>query len=246
MTVTDSMDQIPMESGPAIVIPDQDVKAKGAKGAKKGKGSMLQDIEKAHHKVSRAHLHLFDDRVFLAEDKEEAQKLLSLNKSKNPIRRKMNPLLGGVMKIFEIQLSLVRAVFNVCMWKDSMLSFWFTVLVFCLMVVLFIFPWRLFFFIVGLVGLGPQNYFLINKYHARRTSRPKATPVVVDPERERRTSVAAEDSTDSPLLLRDNIRMKADGKRREVIVPGEDCVFRFNRFYDWPADPTTTTIEKEL
>jgi len=228
-----------------LIIPEQDVKAKSAKK----KGNMQQDIEKVHLKVSRASLHLFEDRVFQAEDMEEAKKMLSMNNSKNPIRRKFNPVLGGVMKMFEIQLSFVRAVFNVCMWNDPMLSFWISMVIFGLAVVLFIFPWRLFFFVIGFLGLGPQNYFLYDLYLLKRASKSKKTPTKEDPVQERRKSMNTGDSEDvsrSPLLFRENVWMKPDGKRREVIIPGGDCVFRFNRFYDWPPEPATTKIGKEM
>lgn len=241
-TLTGSTQQMPMEFGTTLVIPDQNVRAKVAK--KKKETSMLQDIEKIHRKVSRANLHLFDDRVFLAEDREGAQKLLALNKTKNPIKRMMNPVAGGVMKIFDIQISFFRAMFNICMWKDPMLSFWFSLLIFCLMIVLFIFPWRLFFCVAGLLGLGPQNYFLVPLYHAKRASRSKAKPVAGDCGQTSRINTAA--VSNSPLLFRDNMQMKPDGKQRGVIVPGGDCVFRFNRFYDWPPDPATTTIKEEM
>merc|ERR1711865_864894 len=155
---------------------------------------------------SQANLHLFDDRVFLAEDQEDARKLLSMNKSKNPIRRMMNPMLGGVMKILDIQVSFFRAAFNLCMWKDPMLSFWFLLCALCLMLVLFVFPWRLFFFVAGLLGLGPQNYFVVNSYYAKRATQPrkKTTPSEGEPDPARRLSVAIGDMSDSPLLLRDN------------------------------------------
>merc|ERR1711966_594705 len=132
-----------------------------------------------------------------------------------------NPVLGGVMKMFEIQLSFVRAVFNVCMWNDPMLSFWISMVIFGLAVVLFIFPWRLFFFVIGFLGLGPQNYFLYDLYLLKRASKSKKTPTKEDPVQERRKSMNTGDSEDvsrSPLLFRENVWMKPDGKRREEIV----------------------------
>lgn len=233
---------MPTDSGTTIVIPDQNVNTKSAKKDK----SMLDDVEKLHAKVSRANLHLFDNRVFLAEDQEEAQKSLSINESINPIKRMMNPVLGGGMKILDIQVSFFRAAFNLCMWKDPMLSFWFLLCASCLMIILFVFPWRLFFFVTGLLGLGPQNYFVANLYYAKRAvqSRKKTTPSEEEPDPARQPSMAIGDLSDSPLLLRDNVRVKPDGKRRAIIVPGGDCVFRYNRFYDWLPDPASATIEQ--
>jgi len=149
------------------------------------------------------------------------------------------------MKIFEIQLFAVRATFNVFTWKDPMLSFWFSVLVLCLVISLILFPWRLFFFVVGLLGLGPQNYIFVHLKGVKCLSLFKPTPVKRNSDRDSWMSVAADHVSKSPLLFRNNTHMKSDGKRREVIVPGGDCVFRGNRFYDWPPDPATTSIQKE-
>ena len=233
--------QMPKGSGRIIVIPDQNVKAKSGT---KGSTTLLEDIGKLNEKASRVGLHLFEDRVFIAEDKAEAQKLLHFNTSKNPIKSRMFPLVGGVVKIVDNALSMFRAAFNLCMWKDPMLSFWFSLFLFCLMIVLCLFPWRLFFFVGGLFGLGPQNYFLAVSYDKKLASRPKANPAKGNSGLAHQVSMSNEDVSKSPLLFRDNVQMKPDGKHREVIVPGEDCVFRFNRFYDWPTDPATTVIKK--
>lgn len=233
---------MPTKSGTTLLVPDQNVNTKVSK-----KGTLLQDVEGVHEKVSRANFHLFDDRVFVAEDRGEAQRLLALNNSNNPIRRAMNPIMSGVMKILDLQISSFRAVFNLWMWKDPMLSFWFTALVFGLMLVLSVFPWRLFFFVVGLLGLGPQNHFVVPAYFAKKAARiQKKKEAGGFSQAHRLTFDTVEDVANSPLLFRDNVQMKADGKRREVIVPGGDCVFRSNRFYDWPPDPATTTIKEGM
>ena len=216
------------------VIPEQDMGVKT-----KSSSTFIGQIQKMHTKASKATLHLFDDRVFVVDDKAEAEKLLHINTTKNPIAKKMFPIMGEFIKLTNIGLSAFRAVFNVLMWKDPFLSFWVTLFVFCLMVLLLVFPWRYFFFVVGLVGLGPQNYFLVDWFEAKCIAKQK---------RKAKTKLSLEsqdsqhDLAGSPLLHRNNIQVKPDGRHREIIVPS--VPFRYNRFYDWPPDPASTSIKE--
>lgn len=217
---------------PVIPVQDMGVKTKSS-------STIISQIEKMHAKASKASLHLFDDRVFLVDDRVEAEKLLGINTTNNPIAKKVNPIFGAFLKLIDIELSSFRAVFNIIMWKDPFLSFWVTLFVFCLMVFLLVFPWRYLFFVVGLVGLGPQNYFLAIWFEARRIARQqqkKAKTKSLESEGSYR------DLAESPLLFRNNVQMKPDGRHREIIVPS--VPFRYNRFYDWPPDPASTSIKE--
>lgn len=215
------------------VIPEQNMGVKT-----KFSSTIIGSIEKMHAKASKASLHLFDDRVFVVDDKAEAEKLLHINTTNNPIAKKMNPIMGAFLKLIDIELCAFRALFNVIMWKDPLLSFWVTLFVFILMVVLLVFPWRLFFFAVGLVGVGPQNYFLADWFETKLATKQQK-------KKKRSNSYAmgsCRDLAESPLLFRNNAHVKPDGRHREIIVPS--VAFRYNRFYDWPPDPATTTIRE--
>ena len=118
-----------------ISLPDQnvDVLSSGT--------PIMHQINKMHSKAQKATLHLFDDRVFIAEDREEAKKVLRINATKNPILRTINPMMVSIniafflhscpfttnvfdydanctqaktLKIFEVGISLFRATFNIC------------------------------------------------------------------------------------------------------------------------------------
>lgn len=219
------------------VLPEQDMQVK-----KKSSSTIISQIEKMHAKASRASLHLFDDRVFVVDDKAEAEKLLHINTTNNPIGKKMFPILAAFLKVIDIEISAFRAVFNVVMWKDPFLSFWTTLVVFCLMVVLLVFPWRYLFGIVGLVGLGPQNYFLLDWFEAKRSARQQKKRLTKKSTVEVESLDSYRDLAESPLLFRNNVQMKPDGRHREVIVPS--VPFRYNRFYDWPPDPSSTSIKE--
>ena len=232
---------------PEVMIPEQNISI-----TVKSTKTIKDQIDNMHGKLQKANLHLFDDRVYIADENDEAEKLLKLNTGNNPIVRKIAPIMAGVMKLFDIELSAFRAIFNVFMWKDPMLSFWFTFAVFCLMVIFLFIPWRKLFFLIGLVGFGPQNWFL-----ERRRASMKAMHWLEEDDKQGRrssekstTSFEGEDAmnnrqvknlSQSPLLLRNNTIIKPDGKNRAIIVPS--VPFRHNRFYDWPPDPALTTIK---
>lgn len=235
-----------------LCLPDQNVRNKS-----QGGGSTIQhQINKLHSKVQKANLHLFDDRVFVANDKADAEKILKMNTAKNPIARKINPMLADMIKIFEVEVSAFRAAFNILFWKDPFLSFAVLVMVLCLMVVLLIFPWQKFFFVVGILGLGPQNYFFLDWCISKRAAQKHGHQLLSKSAQSPNDQNEKEDANgkggrgDQPFLrpgispqlsLRNNIQMKPDGKLREIIVPS--APFRYNRFYDWPPDPASTTIK---
>jgi hypothetical protein len=74
----------------------------------------------------------------------------------NPVTEITSSFLGPLMRIFRILCVVVRVVFNVGVWSDPYLSFWVLCFLVLLMLVLIVFPWRLFLFLVGAVGFGPQ------------------------------------------------------------------------------------------
>jgi len=228
--------------------------------------TMKQQLKKWHRKAQKSSLHLFDDRVFIADDRIEAKKLLRMNNTKNPVSKKINPLLAIIIKIFECEVNTFRAFYNIAMWNDPMLSFWALLIIFCLMIILFFFPWRVFFFLVGILGLGPQNYFpqtrIMDWFGRKSMTANRRLTFFANPRphTKRRTlhsllrkGTNESDALDSiegygtllnsPLLMRNNTLYKPDDERREVIVPS--VPFRYNRFYDWPPDPNTVKVRRQ-
>ncbi len=77
-------------------------------------------------------------------------------KNPNPILRITSSFLGPLMRIIRIVVYAIRIVFNVTAWTDPYLTFWVFAFLCTLAFVLFIFPWRTFFFLSTVLLLGPQ------------------------------------------------------------------------------------------
>ena len=230
-----------------VILIEQDIDKKN-----QGSSETIADsANRIHRRVQKSKLHLFDDRIFIADDKADAEKVLRMNQSMNPVVKRINPIISIGNMILSQEVYACRAIFNILMWKDPMLSYIAMGLLLCSIIFVLIFPWRQFFLLVGLVGLGPQNYFLnvrdrCERYHTLFTTLlPRSLP--------NSHAKAVQDSgtgqvldqggaiQNSPLLFRNNVQMKPGGKRREVIVPSAPC--RYNRFYDWPPHPESTIIK---
>ena len=215
-------------------IPHQDV----THSSKKGK-SIKAEIEEFHSKAHKANLHLYDDRVFIAQDRRDGERILRFNPGGNPISKALNPILASALKLFDVELSAFRALFNILFWKDAMLSYWAFLLVIFLMIVSFIFPWQKFFFVLGLGLLGPQNYFLVDWYYLKYLRRKGLTDIASLNDKTKKQMDAGNGSlrgtksygalSQSPLLLRNNTQFKPSPVVREVIVPS--IPFHYNRFY---------------
>lgn len=78
------------------------------------------------------------------------------NRHSNPVTEIKSSFLGPLMRIFRILCCMVRVVFNVGVWNDPYMSFWVLCFLILTVVVLIMFPWRLFFLAVGIACFGPQ------------------------------------------------------------------------------------------
>ena len=64
--------------------------------------------------------------------------------------------IAPALEMVKVGLSVFRAGFNLFTWRDPYLTFLFQLVCIMLMCILIVFPWRLFFFGVGFVLVGPQ------------------------------------------------------------------------------------------
>jgi hypothetical protein len=126
-----------------------------------------------------------------------------------------------------------------------MLTFWVSVICGVLSLVLFVFPWRIFLFVLGVFLVGPQNY-------AIRILRERGHLPPLPPRRmfTQKKNELMEDSSalpaDQPVFtaawrepgsdLRDVADSSMDPREiHRVVVPYTPLMYQ--RFYDWPPEP---------
>lgn len=182
------------------------------------------------HKVTGNAFHKYIAREFNVENAKPLKNMPEApSKFSNPLAALTQTFLEPVMKAIEVYLFTVRAGFNTFTWKDPILSFWVLVFLILTCFVLIVFPWRLFFFMIGSIGFGPQN--LLVGYLSRKRAKkiPSAKTIELDEANEskakkEKNEVENETEIDPSLLFSGPSSLKqvkrADGGRLyEVIVP---------------------------
>lgn len=114
------------------------------------------------HKYSQR---LFDDRMFIVNDEDPGHsageelalnQAIGVNKYKSPIVAKIAEYVAPGLEGLKVGLSVWRAMFNLFTWRDPFLTSLFFFVCVVILCVLIVFPWRLFFFVVGFGAVGPQ------------------------------------------------------------------------------------------
>jgi len=180
--------------------------------------------------------------------KDEYDRLLAINKYShgNPWLAKVGIIVQPIIEIALEWLCLVRALFNVFTWRDPILSFWISIVLPVIIVILHLFPWRLVLAVVGLALFGPQNWVL----RVMRERRPGYEPPDFDKIIKTKKPATSDDSEDGgdhqkdeDALLFSNFapdnrqlcNQDFDGSNvRKVVVPYSQLMYQ--RFYDWPPE----------
>lgn len=164
----------------SVLIPDQDIDFVHDSGGKK----FTEDLEDMRENMHRLTWHVFNykthviknpDTVFFGQGKKptrgkdtkrEIEKLLNLGtySSSNMIVSRaapyVAPLLGAALSF----LGVFRSAFNVFTWRDPYMSFWVSVFGLLVTIILFYFPWRLFFLVTGCIVVGPQVRYAVHRF----------------------------------------------------------------------------------
>lgn len=153
----------------------------------------------------------------------------------------VEPIIGSAYSF----LLPFRAGFNVLTWRDPMLTFWVSVVCGILSLILFVFPWRIFLFFLGVFLVGPQNYamrILREKGHLpplppRRLFTQKKNELLDDPstmpvDQPVFTSAWREPGNELPHVADSSIDPR---EIHRVVVPYTPLMYQ--RFYDWPPEP---------
>jgi hypothetical protein len=180
--------------------------------------------------------------------KDEYNKLLGINKYSvgNPWIAKVGVIVQPIVEIALEWLCLFRALFNIFTWRDPILSFWISIIGPVLVVVLHVFPWRWVMGIVGLLVMGPQNWFLrvmrerkgdeepfdvdkiVKKKRAKKEPKPEELPLF---------SMYAPDNR--PVSNSDVDQSNV----RKIVVPYSPLMYQ--RFYDWPPENEYARVRAE-
>lgn len=260
------------ELPPHLRIPDQNMDAKGP--AKKKK--LVDELYELRDNMHKLTFHFFNERTHVVKHKNavyfgSAQKAVTSKKKRkgdinyeldrllntgqfssgNPVVARVGTYMEPIIQAAGSGLCATRAVYNLLTWRDPILSFWFTFLLMVAVIVLAVFPWRLFFFFFGLVVVGPQNWAL--RLAKERSTTPRFILKFLEKRAKKREEKKKEQMErkyqselpkDQPIISCHNSdnsppeeKSHAEVDPREihaVSVPYNQLMY--HRMYDWPPD----------
>lgn len=147
-------------------LPEQDASIRVKK-----KKTLKQEILHNKDVMHRMSMRLFDDRLFIINEDDPNYSIggevvldnaIGTHKHNNPMVAKMGEYIAPILEMLKVGLSVWRAGFNLFTWRDPFLSFLFLFGNTILLLALVIFPWRHFFFAVGLGAFGPQVRIIVS------------------------------------------------------------------------------------
>ncbi|KAL7447476.1 hypothetical protein ACHAXM_011388 [Skeletonema potamos] len=160
-------------------LPEQNISVK--EGKKKKDRSIKQELEEVEEKVQKATKYLFQYHTYYStesneppfgkkataekgsevyDSKRDLDKMLGVGQFSqwNPIVSKVTSQFIPITRILGVFLSIYRSFYNIVTWRDPILTFWLSIAGTMSIALLLVFPWRLVFFLVGVLFLGPQNW----------------------------------------------------------------------------------------
>jgi hypothetical protein len=264
----------PSSQNTNAVVPEQNIDVEGPSSGKK----LTDDLDEIKDKMHELTWHRFDDKAYVLNktgslyfgDSKKPEKrrktdvprrldkLLHLGQysHSNPFVARVGlyvePIIGSSYSF----LCLFRAGFNVVTWRDPMLTFWLSLICGVLGLVLFIFPWRLFLFILGVLLVGPQNWairVLRERGHLppaklSRSAKHRLNPE--DPQSSQKDEENHNSWKDQPVFACHH-RPNRSGpvgppnvdprEVHRVVVPYSPLIYQ--RFYDWPPEPQYAQVK---
>ena len=263
-----------------MIIPEQDIDVL----EKKKKKKLSEDLLEIRDNLHRATFHLFNDRTHLiahpnacyfgqakradawklahTHTENALDKLLNTGQysSSNPVVARVGLYVEPIIQASHSGLGLFRSIYNILTWRDPFLSFWFVMILGAATLVMFIFPWRLFLGITGLVVVGPQN-FVLNQLEKRGKSPTfvkKIQAKIKEQKEKQRNKQRGTEALSSELPIGQPIisahsedgtppleltRETADAREiHRVSVPYGQL--RYNRMYDWPPEAQYARVQR--
>jgi X-X-X-Leu-X-X-Gly heptad repeat protein len=265
----DDIDETDEITDPDLLYPEQNIDIDGPSSGKK----LTDEFAEIKDKMHEVTWHLFDDKTYEMKDPEslffgqgkkpekrrkamdvsqKLDKLLHVGQysHSNPFIARLGLFVEPIISSVYSFLCLFRAVFNVYTWRDPMLTFWLSVFGIVLAAILFVFPWRIFLFVLGVAVVGPQNW-AIRVLRAKGHLPPIRVkpPPEVDPDflKNERALPTGQPIFCSNSRQPGNAPAKpSDIDEREVqriVVPYNPLIYQ--RFYDWPPEPQYAQVKAE-
>uniref|UniRef100_A0A7S2Y4B0 Translocation protein SEC62 n=1 Tax=Entomoneis paludosa TaxID=265537 RepID=A0A7S2Y4B0_9STRA len=256
----DAAQQLAGQLNPMHLIRDQDMDWRNPNS----KGSKITDeLERIKNKMHELTWNNFNDRAYHIKDpensfyfgetkKRERRRTKHLEKkldkslglksfsNSNPVISRLSLFVEPLVMAIYGFLFAFRAGFNIFTWQDPYLTFLLFVFSSVLSIVLFIIPWRICLFSIGMLLVGPQNW-------AIRVLREKGILPPVKP-KQRKPEIA--DDGDQHVF---HSHKRLDGilgpkpppdvdprEVQHIVVPYGP--FMYQRFYDWPPEQQHATV----
>ncbi len=175
---------------------------------------------------------------------EEYDRLLLINKYShpNPWINRVGVIVQPIVEIVQGWLYLFRALFNLFTWQDPILSFWVGIIGPMVVLVFHFMPYRILFFVSGIMFVGPQNYLLRVFRESRGDPPPDFDKItkkkkIQKEERSEDTQFFSSDAPGNQNIKYVNVEPK---QVKKVVVPYGPL--KYNRFYDWPPEPQYSRV----
>ena len=290
--VDDDLDDVMGEDGYGSIdelekpLPEQNISVKD--GKKKKDKSIKRELEEVEEKVQKATKYLFQYHTYYStesneppfgkkataekgsevyDSKRDLDKMLGVGQFSqwNPIVSKVTSQFIPITRILGVVLSIYRSFYSIVTWRDPILTFWLSIAGTISIAVLLVFPWRLVFFLVGVLFFGPQNLFVrIFREHIFDDTKNMRPGRIVRAFREilkddngkavwaknghtDEKNVQSNSSAVSQPLFRCHapasnplVDRTNNVEAQHIVVP-YSAVF-FSRFSDWPPDPDHTRV----
>jgi len=263
------IDEPPGNTIAGLTVPDQDIDydANAGSDKKKSRKRLTDDLNEVKEKMHELTLHKFNDRTYVVKNSnsryfghhnrsakrrklgvsQNLDKLLNVGQysHSNPVVARVGQYVEPIVGASHSFLCAFRALFNVMTWRDPFLTFWVSLFGFALVIILFIFPWRLFLFFFGLWFVGPQNY-AIRIMRKRGILPPKKIPEL---------EAGAEDMEVSAdqVVFQGHISQDEKKKAHKPVDPREVqyAVVPYSplmsqRFYDWPPERDYAQVRPDV
>ena len=250
-------------------LPEQNISIK-----KKNNKTIKEELEEVEEKVQKATKYLYQYPTYYSTESDEPpfgrkttaerddlDKMLGIGQYSqwNPIVSRVTSQFIPIIRILGVFLSIYRSFYSIVTWRDPIVTFWFSIAGTMSIAILLVFPWRLVFFLVGVLSFGPQNWvyrlfkeYLLDDLRNKKPGRVVRAlrEILKDDDGNRvwdrndraNKQVQSSGSIVSQPLFRchapvsNPLMDRTNNVGPQHIVVPYSAVF-FSRFSDWPPDP---------